>query len=254
MKISGVVITYNEEANIKRCLDSLKGVVDEIVVVDSFSTDETEKICLANGVRFIKHEFEGHIQQKNLAVDQAKYDHILSLDADEELTEELQQSIKELKHNALGDAYECHRLTSYCGTWIHHCGWYPDKKIRLWDRRIGKWGGVNPHDKVILEADTRPALLKGDLLHYSYPTIESHVKQLDKFSSIAAEEKFKRGKRANVFIHIILYPLFIFLKTYFLKLGILDGYYGFIISINNAYYRFLKYVKLKRLYERNESE
>lgn len=255
VKLSGVVITFNEEINIARCLDSLKNVVDEIIVVDSYSTDKTAEICRSYGVNFIQNEFKGHIEQKNFAIQKASYDHVLSLDADEVLSLPLQESILKFKDtDQLNGAFQVSRLTSYCGSWIRHCGWYPDRKIRLWDRRQGAWGGVNPHDKVILDASVQLSLLKGDLLHYSYPTIESHVRQLDKFSSIAAVEKFKRGKKVNVLVHIILYPFFIFLKTYFLKGGILDGYYGFIISINNAYYRFLKYIKLKRLYEQNESE
>lgn len=254
-KLSGVIITYNEEENIARCLDSLKSVVDEIIVVDSYSTDRTAEICRSYSVNFIQNEFKGHIEQKNFAMEQARYDYVLSLDADEALSEELQQSILQLKEKGgLTGGFQVSRITSYCGSWIRHCGWYPDRKIRLWNRNQGYWGGVNPHDKVILDSSQHISVLKGDLLHYSYPTIESHVAQLDKFSSIAASEKFKRGKKVNVFVHIILYPFFIFLKTYLLKRGIFDGYYGFIISINNAYYRFLKYIKLKRLYDQDKTK
>src|SRR3954465_7519353 len=147
LPLSAVIITFNEEKNIARCLDSLIGIVDDVVVIDSFSTDKTEEICKSKGVRFIQHVFEGHIQQKNWAITQAKFPHILSLDADEALDETLKQSILLLKNNWQKDGYYMNRLTNYCGKWIRHCGWYPDKKLRLWDSRKGHWTGTNPHDK-----------------------------------------------------------------------------------------------------------
>lgn len=245
--ISAVIITYNEEQNIERCLTSLKPVADEIVVVDSYSTDRTKEICAGFNVRFIEHAFSGHIEQKNYAMEQASHEIILSLDADEELTEELQQSITDVKRKWKNPAWRVSRLTSYCGHWIHHCGWYPDKKIRLWDRRIGRWGGVNPHDKVILDAGLNPLDLSGDLKHYTYHTITEHVSGMNSFSDIAAREAHKRGKKVVILWHIVLYPVFTFIRNYFIKLGFLDGYYGFIVCRNSAFYRFLKYSKLHEL-------
>ena len=145
--VSVVIITFNEEHNIARCLDSVKGIADEIVIVDSFSKDKTKEICLSYGAKFIENKFEGHIQQKNFAITQAKYPHILSLDADEALDEKLRNSISEVKKNFVHDGYYMNRLTNYCGKWVHHSGWYPDTKLRLWDSRKGQWAGVNPHDK-----------------------------------------------------------------------------------------------------------
>ena len=151
------------------------------------------------------------------------------------------------------DGYSVNRLTNYCGRWIRHCGWYPDRKLRLWDRRKGHWGGVNPHDHVIMEKNSRVSHLDGDLLHYSYPTIKHHISQIDRFSDIAARAAFQQGRRSKVLIDICLNPTLTFFKKYFLKLGILDGYEGFVISTHTAYGKFLKYIKLKELEKYNEN-
>ena len=247
VKISAVVITFNEENNIGRCLESLAGTVDEIIVVDSYSTDATGEICKDHGIAFIQHPFEGHIEQKNYALTCASYDYVLSLDADEALSETLVESIRAAKENWYADGYWVNRLTSYCGKWIRHTGWYPDRKIRLWDRRKGCWGGINPHDHVVMEENSRLQHLSGDLLHYSYPTIRNHISQINSFSDIAAREAYERGRRSNLVLDICLNPFFTFLKKYLLKLGVLDGYEGFVISISTAYGKFLKYIKLREM-------
>jgi hypothetical protein len=169
------------------------------------------------------------------------------LDADEALSEELKASILDIKGDWKYDGYSFNRMNNYCGKWIRHCGWYPDEKLRLWDRRKGRWGGINPHDKVIMEDNTSVKHLSGDLFHYSYYTIGQNVAQINKFSDIAARAAYERGEEANVVLDICLNPIFTFLKKYFLQLGLLDGYYGFVISINSAYLRFLKYGKLREL-------
>jgi glycosyltransferase involved in cell wall biosynthesis len=250
VKISAVIITLNEERNIGRCLESLKNVADEIVVVDSFSTDKTADICETYGVRFIQHLFEGHIEQKNYAVSQAEFDCVLSLDADEALSEELARSILNATGNWSWDGYRFNRLTHYCGKWIRHSGWYPDAKLRLWDRRKGRWGGVNPHDHVVMDAGSRIRHLGGDLLHYSYHSIADHIAQINRFSEIAARAAFSQGRKANIFGDILLNPFLTFFKKYIVKLGILDGYEGFVISIHTAYGKFLKYAKLNELNKR----
>jgi len=164
--ISASIIAFNEEANIGTCLDSIRGVVDEILVVDSFSTDKTVEICQARGVRLLQQEFKGHVEQKNFAMSQTRHDCILSLDADEALSPELRRSVLATKHDWNFDAYKVNRLTNYCGAWIRHCGWYPDTKVRLWNRNKGQWGGVNPHDRVVMDQGTSKGQLAGDLLHY----------------------------------------------------------------------------------------
>jgi glycosyltransferase involved in cell wall biosynthesis len=247
VNISAVIITFNEEENIGRCLDSLKEVADEIVVVDSFSTDKTREICIKKGARCIQNPFEGHIEQKNYAMSQASHNRILSLDGDEALSEVLKTSILRAKHNWDYDGYYFSRLTNYCGKWIRFCGWYPDKKLRLWDRRKGSWGGVNPHDKVMMDKNSNIGDLPGDLLHYSYHTIRQHLSQINNFSDIAAQAAYKSGRKSNLALDILLNPMFTFTKKYFIELGMLEGYYGFVISVNSAFGKFLKYIKLREL-------
>ncbi len=241
--LSAVIITYNEEANIARCLEPLREVADQILVVDSYSTDGTVEIAEAQGAELIQHSFDGHIQQKNRAMEQARYDLVLSLDADEVLTEEAVHSIREVKENPFADAYSFPRLTNYCGQWIRHCGWYPDRKVRLWDRKKGRWGGMNPHDRVVMDQDASIGALKGELLHYSFPSIRSHVETSNKFSDIVADELYRKGKKPHLFYHLLLNPSFTFFKKYILQGGIRDGYYGFLICTISAYYNFLKYAK-----------
>jgi glycosyltransferase involved in cell wall biosynthesis len=254
LKISAVIITYNEEANIERCLDSLEGTADEVLVVDSFSSDRTADICKSKGVDFIQHPFDGHIEQKNYALSCASNDYVLSLDADEALSQKLSQSIQAAKQNWTEDGYSVNRLTNYCGKWIRHCGWYPDTKIRLWDRSKGHWGGVNPHDHVVMDEPIRIRHLSGNLLHYSYPTIRDHISQINSFSDIAARAAFEKGRQSNLALDICLNPALTFFKKYFLKLGLFDGYEGFVISISTAYGKFLKYVKLRELERQRDSD
>lgn len=251
MKLSVAIITFNEEKNIERCLQSVQSVADEIVVVDSLSTDSTEAICKKYSVRFISEKFRGHIQQKNYAMELTNHDFVLSLDADEELSTELTKSILEIKSGGTADAYKFNRLNNYCGTFIYHGGWYPDTKIRLWDKRKGKWGGENPHDQVIMNSDSSIEKLHGDLKHYTYRTLGEHLLQMNKFSDIAAAEAFKRNKRANVILHLVLNPFFTFIKTYILKAGFMDGVAGFQVAISGAYYRYLKYAKLYQLNQKH---
>ncbi|HEX4888483.1 MAG TPA: glycosyltransferase family 2 protein [Luteibaculaceae bacterium] len=248
MKISAVIITYNEERNIKRCLDSLTGVADEIVVLDSFSTDQTQAICQTFPTTFIQHPFEGYIEQKNRAVAHAQFDWVLSLDADEALSDAARLQIAHLKSlQEHPTAYGFNRLTNYCGKWIKHCGWYPDRKIRLFNRLTAHWAGVNPHDIIVFNTP-QPELcyLPADLLHYSYYTIEEHIQQTHRFTTIAARALHEKGKKASI-IKRFGSPIFKFLKDYFLRLGFLDGYFGWKICWISAHATYLKYQKLDAL-------
>lgn len=252
IKLSAVIITFNEEKNIARCIDSVMDIADDIVVVDSFSTDGTEKICMSKGVRFIKHHFEGHIEQKNWALTQAKFPHVLSLDADEALSGELKDQILKVKNGWKHDGYSMNRLTNYCGKWIKHCGWYPDKKLRLWDSRKGHWTGTNPHDRYeLIDPNASIGHLKGDIIHYSCDTISDHVKQVNYFTDIAAKAYLTKGKRSNL-AKMLLSALARFIRCYFIRLGFLDGYYGFVISVISSCAALLKYAKLKELQETDQ--
>lgn len=247
VRLSVVVITFNEERNIGRCLEAVAAIADDIVVLDSFSTDRTEAICREKGARFVQHAFDGHIEQKNRAITHAKFPHILSLDADEAPDETLKAAILRVKADWTRDGYTMNRMTNYCGQWIRHCGWYPDTKLRLWDSRKGKWGGINPHDKYELEENATTAHLPGNILHYSYYTVEEHYRQADKFSTIAAKALFEKGKRSNVFLAAIKTAAKFF-RNYFIKLGFLDGRYGYIICRITAWETWQKYTKLSRLH------
>lgn len=247
VSISGVIITYNEERTIARCIDSMVDVVDEIVVVDSYSSDATKAICLSKGVRFVEHAFEGYGEQKNVALAHAAHDIVLSLDADEALSDALKVSIRKARASWGSDGYLMNRLTSYCGKWIRHCGWYPGRIVRLWDRRCGRWGGGSLHARVVMDPNATVQGLSGDILHYSFPTIQSHLDTIGRFSEIAAREAHQSGKRAGVVVHVVLNPLYTFFSKYVLRLGFLDGYYGLVVCTFSAVANFAKYTKLRAL-------
>lgn len=246
IKISLVVITYNEERNIQRCLSSCQGLVDEMLVVDSFSEDDTQNLARSLGARVLEHAFTGHIEQKNWAKAQAQNDWVLSLDADEALSDELRESILKIKQQPAADGYYLQRLTNYCGAWIRHGNWYPDLKLRLWDRRKGNWGGQNPHDEFIIEKNTRTAVLSGHLLHYSFYEFSEHLKQIRRFTDISSRAAFEKGKRSN-WLKIISSPTWKFIKGYLLKKGFMDGKAGWQIAYWSAYATYLKYSKLKQI-------
>lgn len=249
-QISAVIISYNEEHFIERCLKSLEGVADEIVVVDSFSTDKTEEICSGFNVLFIKQIFLGYREQKQFAMQQAKNNFILSLDADEALSPELRESIIKVKDNWKHDGYRVNRLNNYCGKWIHHTSLYPERKIRLFDRTKGRWGGINPHDQFVMEANSKTGSLKGHLLHWIFDSIEEHIQKINKYTSISAQEYFKLGIKAPHW-KILLKPLWRFVHSYIIKLGFLQGFTGFIISRNLAFMNYLKYAKLRKIIKEN---
>ncbi len=242
VSISGVIITFNEEKNIARCIDSLMPVVDEIVVVDSFSKDRTREICLAKGVRFVEHPFRSHIDQKNYAVTQAIHPYIFSLDADEYLSDELAQSILEVKMTWPAEAYRMNRLSSYGNRWIKHGSWYPDRKIRLWNRSVGYWGGENPHDKVVLKSGTQVIHLQGDILHRAYKDSRETLEKIQRYSDIFAFEN--AGKKSSSLAKIVGHTMFAFSKSYFIKRGFLDGFEGLMVARAEANHVFYKYSKL----------
>lgn len=245
-QISAVIITYNEEDFIENCLSSVRDIADEIIVVDSFSTDSTEEICNKYNVKFSKHKFEGYVEQKNYALSLATYPHILSLDADEALSERLRDSIRSVKENFTCDGYEFSRLHCYCGKWIKHSRLYPDRQMRLFDSRKGKWMGFNPHDKYTLNPGSRTGRLKGDLYHWNYMTFEEHMDKMNRFSSIGAEAYFKAGRKAGIFT-ATNHMVWSFFRSYILCAGFLDGYKGFVSCSITAWGSFLKYVKLRNM-------
>jgi glycosyltransferase involved in cell wall biosynthesis len=245
-KISAVIIAFNEEQYIEKCMASLEGIADEIIVVDSFSTDRTEDICGKFNVRYIKHKFEGYVEQKNYALSLAVYPYVLSLDADEALSDELKKSILKTKDNFIYDGYFLNRLNNYCGKWIKHSRWYPDKHLRLFNPTKGKWIGPNPHDRFKLNPGSKVARLKGDVFHWYYASIEEHWDKVNRFSTISANEYFKAGMKSGpltAHIHMV----WSFFRSYILNAGFLDGYLGYTGCVITAMSSFLKYSKLRRL-------
>ncbi len=248
MQISAVIITFNEEVNIKRCLQSLQGVADEIIVVDSFSTDATEQICKEYNVTFLTHVFEGHIQQKNWAWRQASHDWVLSLDADEALSFELKKSILEEKENPSSKTYKMNRLTNYCGSWIKHGSWYPDRKLRFAKKDAVVWAGDNPHDKLTPIKKHKAKKLSGDILHYSYYSIDQHIAQQQKFSTIAAQAMYATRKKAPLY-KLIVNPIASVTKDLIINQGFLDGVSGFKVAFISAKSVYWKYSKLRELWK-----
>jgi glycosyltransferase involved in cell wall biosynthesis len=245
-KLSAVIITLNEEDNIAKCINSIRDIADEIVVVDSFSSDRTKEIAEAEGARVVQNKFEGHIQQKNFAKQQAANEWVFSIDADEVLSSELQQSILEAKQNFIVDGYTMNRLNFYCGKPIRTCGWYPDTKLRLWNRVKGEWTGINPHDKFAMDCGSTIKHLKGDILHNTYPTHEALLNKVEKFATISA----KHLKGENVFYlmtKMLFSAPFKFIRNYFLKLGFTEGRIGLIICAQQSREVFLKYYRAIRL-------
>lgn len=246
-KLSVAIITFNEEKNIRRCLESVKEVADEIVVVDSYSTDKTEEICRSLNVLFLKNEFEGYIEQKNYILKQTTLPFVLSLDADEALSDQLKESIISEKKKWQYDAYNMNRLTNYCGKWIKHGGWYPDRKLRLFHRDSGKWGGTNPHDRFILFPGKRVKFLQGDIFHYSYYNLKDHLNQIEHFTNVSSRAFVEKGRKAG-FIKLYLSPVGKFIKDYLVKGGFLDGKAGFTICSLSARATYIKYRKIRKLY------
>jgi glycosyltransferase involved in cell wall biosynthesis len=245
-KISAVIITYNEEQFIDKCLASLDGIADEIVVVDSFSTDRTEEICKKYNARFIKHPFEGFRDQKNFAIKQATHKKILSLDADEALSDKLRESILSIKDKWDYDAYRVNRRNNYCGTWIRFSEWYPDRQLRLFHVDHGKWGVLNLHEKFMMSNGATIGKLQGDLLHWPFISYQDHTSKMEKYSEIGASEFYKAGKKAYFFtpyVHLI----WGFFRSYIIRGGFMDGRNGYLICSLYAKSTFNKYRKLRSL-------
>ena len=242
--LSVCIVAMNEEDNIEECLASA-GFAQEWIVIDSHSTDATREKAAARGARVVERDWPGHVQQKNFAIGEASNDWVLCLDADERVSPELRASIlAALERPQDADGYAMARRTGYLGRWIRRGGWYPDRKIRLFRRSKGRWGGVNPHDHVHVEG--RVGRLAGDLLHYSYRSISDHLRTIDSFTTIAAKEKHAAGRRAGI-VDLTLRPFGKFLRMYVLKAGFLDGAPGLVVAVTGAFYVFLKYAKLREI-------
>jgi glycosyltransferase involved in cell wall biosynthesis len=245
-QISAIIVTHNEAQNIARDIRSLS-VADEVVVVDAGSTDDTRQIAAGLGARVIVHPWAGFAAQKNFASAQARHDWVLSLDADEELNADAQAAVARWKATEPAAAgYRFARRAYYLGRWILHSGWYPDYKLRLFDRRQARWQGDYVHESVVVAGPVET--LAGEILHYTCDSLAEHRSRIEFYTDLAAREMLERGERVG-FLRRQLTPPWIFFSTYFLRLGVLDGYQGFLIARMAARYVRRKYSKWARLRE-----
>ncbi len=246
MKLSATIITLNEERNIERCILSLKNVADEIIVLDSNSTDRTKEICLAHNVKFVKRDWEGYAASKNYLNSLANYDYILSIDADEAVDKELERAILKIKKESKPHLYSVNRLTNYCGKWIKYSGWYPDTKTRIFPKQDCYWDGEFVHEELVYPEGSNIILLDGHLSHYSYYSFKEHRERADKYSTLTAQKMNKSGKKAGP-LKPFLSGLARFVSMYFIKAGFLDGFMGLKIAQISAQSNVFKYKELRRL-------
>lgn len=246
MKISAVIITFNEEEKIA---DAVKSVdwADEILIVDSESTDATREIAESLGAKVLVKKWQGFSAQKQFAVENASFDWIFSLDADEKISDELRAEILKLKNNPekiTADGYRIPRLSFYMNRPIRHCGWYPDWQMRFFDRRKGRWKDVLIHESFELQPGAKIEKLSGDILHYSWESAAQHERMIsERYAPLAAAQNFKNGKRTSR-LKIATAGTAAFLQTFVLKAGFLDGFAGFCIARFNAHHAFLKHMLL----------
>jgi glycosyltransferase involved in cell wall biosynthesis len=249
MKISATIITLNEEENIQAAIESLT-FADEIVVIDSGSNDRTVEIARQFTDRVMIQKFLGYAGQKNFAAQQAAYDWVFNLDADERISPDLAKSIENLKkiEGSQATAFEMPRKVYYLGRWIEHSGWYPDFKVRLYNRKLARWEGKYVHESV--KSDGPIERLHGDILHYTVRNVAEHHQRIDRYTTLAAQECFDNGERVS-YLTIALSPVATFIKSYFMKFGFLDGVQGLVIAYFAAHYVFLKKIKLHEKYAKN---
>ena len=244
ISISAAIITYNEERNIARVIESLR-CCDEILVLDSGSNDRTVEVATKLGARVVEASWHGYAAQKNIAASLVQHDWVLSLDADESLSEALEAEIWQIKKNGPQfDGYTMPRLAQYLGRWILHCGWYPDRKVRLFDRRKAKWVGDFVHETVRVQG--RVGHLKSNLLHFTCDSLSEHVRSMDRYTTLAAQEIASRGENVSLGT-LLLNPTWTFFRTYVLKLGFMDGPEGLAIAYMAAFYNFVKYSKARHM-------
>jgi glycosyltransferase involved in cell wall biosynthesis len=249
VKISATIITLDEERHVERCLRSLRGVADEMVVVDSGSHDRTLKMAEESGARVFTRAWTSYSDQKNFATGIASHDWILSIDADECLSDSLRDNLLQVKAGRLpADAFAFPRMAFYLGRWIRHSGWYPDYKTRLYAKDKARWEGEFVHERLVVKGQT--SRLKGDLLHYTCDSLTEHAQRLDHYTTLAAQAMWTEEQRASL-LGIVTSPLAAFAKSYLFKTGFLDGYQGLLIAGFAAYYNFLKLAKLWELQKNN---
>lgn len=247
-KVSVTIITHDEEANIRECLESVKWA-DEIIVVDSGSTDRTVDIAREFTDKVFYNPWTGMKEQKQFAVEKASHLWIFSIDADERATQDIKQCILQELQRPAYDGYRFPRQNYFLGSWMKHGGWYPDHVLRFFRKDRGYFGGINPHDKVVVKSG-KVATLKTPLIHYTYRSISQYLAKQNMYASISARELFLSGKKVARYV-IPLKTCWKFVETYFVKRGFLDGFRGFLVAIGATYAIFWKYVHLWELWDKN---
>lgn len=242
-KLSVVIITHNDAQNIERCLVSVTGIADEILILDSFCEDQTVAIAQKFGARVIQESFKGEISQRNRALELASHPLLLSLEANEEIDATLRTAIQGCKEKHAYSGYRINRCTHYMDQFIRHGGWYPDRSIRLFEKQKARWDGVDPHGKITFPGPVAIQDLPGEILRYAYATREEHQQHNDHLSSIAADSGYSAGRRTNLF-YLIFHPTWTFLHSYILRTGFFNYRYGFIIAWETARYTFMTHQKL----------
>ncbi len=251
--ISAVIITRNEEENIGTCLQAVQEIAEEIIIVDSLSTDKTIEIAKDFGAKIFSLEWKGFGPQKNFGLQQSTNNYILALDADEVLTDEAIAEIRSLKQSGLKGVYEFPLLNFYFGKFLKHGLEYPNYKKRLFDKTKVWWNENLVHESLLIPAGYPVLRLKGHIQHYSYRSIEHYVAKANYYTTIGALELKSKGKK-NYLFKMLFSPGFVFIKSYFIKRGFLDGLHGFVTALFNARTNFLKYAKLWELYRNERSE
>ena len=250
MEISAVIITFNEEKRLEPALKSLAGLVSEIVVVDSFSNDNTVKLAKKYTNKVFQRKWTDYTDQKNYANTRTSFPWILSLDADERISTELRKEILEIKKEEPEcDGFSIPRQVYYLGKWIRHSGWYPDRKLRLFRKDRARWEGEYVHERLVIEGKIQK--LSGSIHHFTYRNISEHLDRINKFSELGAQKLYANGKKCR-WHHLVFVPFFRFVKSFFWRAGFLDGYPGFIVSVLNSYSIFLRYAKLREIWKKGE--
>ena len=250
MDISVVIITFNEEERLEGALKSVADLADEVIVVDSFSTDKTLDLAKRYTKRIYQREWTNFSDQKNFANDKASSAWILSLDADERVSAELREEILDIKKGEPEYAgFSIPRRVYYLGKWIRHSGWYPDRKIRLFRKEEARWEGEYIHEKLVIQGKIEK--LKGSIHHFTYRSIADHLDRINNFSKLGAQRLYTQKKRAR-WHHFVFLPFFRFIKSFFFRLGFLDGFAGLVISVLNSYAVFIRYAKLKEIWKKGE--
>ncbi len=254
--ITAFVVSFNEEEDIEACLESLS-FCDEVIVIDSHSTDATPELCRTAGAKLIQRDWPGYVKQKAFGLAESSHQWVLNLDADERVSPELQKSIievleKEHENEVAGvprayNGYQMNRVVYFLGRWWRSGGWYPEYRVRFLRKDCTTWGGSDPHEKPIVSG--RIGRLDGELEHYTYRSLAEQIEQLHRFSSIVAEQEYRAGKRAGLRL-LLLNPILRMLKFYVVKRGFVEGVAGLVVAINEGFYTFMKYAKLWELEHR----